>query len=307
MWIFLTITAVFILFFGFIVVSPFFISFESSLANERFSAHLTAHWMHPVLLGLRYTFNPRAIEVKIFGKLFVGKAAPQDTEERAQTGHVPPGSASQAHAVPPSEEQADGAPAPHGEGNGGVSIQRPPDAGAGSEGQDAGNAFGFSTSAAGLPPARETPAQGRGTDPAAEEEKQSFRWKLEDSKAVFLLRQKKLLAGSWRCAASVLRAALRIIRFETFVIRVKAGAEDPAIPGMIFGYITGLRNALIPEKNRHAVIEFEPVFNNPDLFEYECRVRVSTSVGRVIRPFLAGVVTFPYLQALIAWRRMKNR
>ena len=89
-------------------------------------------------------------------------------------------------------------------------------------------------------------------------------------------------------------------------MRIKAGFTDPAITGTLHGFFTGMYHGLDIRENRHFSIDFEPQFEEEDIFLFEGAVRIKISLAQLLKPVFIGLLTFPYISAFILWRRIKK-
>lgn len=147
------------------------------------------------------------------------------------------------------------------------------------------------------------PAEERKQDEPLEsqpEKKDNWFVRLERNRYLFFLRNRRWRGKILRWSIRFFRVLFLIVRFDRLRLRVRAGINDPAMVGTVFGMYTAVRNGL-PMK-RPYVIRFEPVFMTR-ICEGSAGFRVTTSILRVLSPVLFAVVTFPWLHtAWLVWR-----
>ena len=129
------------------------------------------------------------------------------------------------------------------------------------------------------------------------------RWKLIIQ---FSLNQRRIAKKTMVWLARVMGKLLRVVKIEQLTIQIKAGFEDPAFTGSLHGFYTGIIHGLEINEHKHITLDFEPIFNNSDIFEFEGAVSIKTSAARLLWPALVALFTFPYISAFILWRRIKK-
>jgi len=301
---------------AFLLFSPFYLAFESALHDMRHTMSVRFFWIHPWFLRVSYSSRDREFASILFGRFRVarqsrdeydaeGPAADSGGDEQAKDR----GGAAQEGAA----EKPDG---PHG-----LSSELPPEAqpetrpgamplsgeppiSAQTEGpHESPTAAGERTRDTKEEPPDEAGAPGD----AEKQERKSLRQRLSENKVLFVLRQTRLRRKALSCVSKVLRSTLHLVRFDRFMVRVRAGSSDPVAPGIAYGCFVGLRNSLALHHSSHVSLELEPVFDEGEVIEWESSVRAQSSVARLLFPFLVALVTFPYLSAFVTWRRMKKR
>ena len=122
----------------------------------------------------------------------------------------------------------------------------------------------------------------------------------------FSLNQRKIAKKAMIWSGRVIGKLLRVVKIDQITMQIKAGSEDPAFTGSLHGFYTGIIHGLDINGHKHIKLDFEPIFNNRDIFEFEGAVSVKTSAVRLLWPALVALFTFPYISALILWRRIKK-
>ena len=122
----------------------------------------------------------------------------------------------------------------------------------------------------------------------------------------FSLDQRKIAKKAMIWLGKVIGKLLRVIKIDQLTMQIKAGSEDPAFTGSLHGFYTGIIHGLDINGHKHIKLDFEPIFNNRDIFEFEGAVSIKTSAARLLWPALVALFTFPYISALILWRRIKK-
>ena len=108
----------------------------------------------------------------------------------------------------------------------------------------------------------------------------------------------------------VIGKLLRVIRIDRLSMYLRAGFDDPAFTGSLHGFYTGIIHGIDIGQYKHIKLDFEPLFNDEDIIEFEGSLSVRTSLARLLWPVLVALLTFPYVSALILWlriRKMKKR
>ena len=114
-----------------------------------------------------------------------------------------------------------------------------------------------------------------------------------------------------RAAVKTLRWCRRILGFffsmaglHRFRLHAKAGTGDPAETGKIYGYYTAFNSSFL-SLQRNIDVRFIPEFSG-NQFDCCASVAIRTSLTRIVFPFFAALVTFPYFTAYFTWRRIKK-
>jgi hypothetical protein len=261
-----------------IAVSPLVIAASFSYANScsRQSGQITGHWIHPAVLSITYDVAKRAFKTRLFGKI---RSHPEKTDfqnttrQDINTGFIKKNAQKTALSRVP-EKQA-------------IKTE-------------------------GTQPFTEPEPQKL----TADYKKKSFSKTPENyssgtEKTVWqkikitlsLLKRQHLAKKILRWGARLLRLCFKIIRFDRFSFIVKAGFDDPAELGKVYGWYTGLRSIIRQRKN--VTVQFEPCFS-ASVLEFDFDMAVRSSLMRLLAPVAAALVTFPYLSAFVFWRRLKK-
>jgi hypothetical protein len=158
------------------------------------------------------------------------------------------------------------------------------------------------------------PRSDHSTSAKPEAPKQTIKQKITDlkekavnSRAMFFLRQKKLIRKTIKCVELTLRSCLRILKFDNLTVYVKCGLPDHAVTGMIYGFFTGIKGMAGCCTHSRVSFGMEPVFGNATVFEGKGSVCIKTSIWRLIFPAIVFLATLPYITALITWLRYRRR
>lgn len=122
----------------------------------------------------------------------------------------------------------------------------------------------------------------------------------------FSLNQRKIAQKAMVWLGRVIRKLLGVVRIDRLSIQIKAGFEDPAFTGSLQGFCTGIIHGLDINEHKHIKLDYEPVFDNRDIFKFEGAVSVKTTLAKLLRPVAVAFFTFPYVSAFILWRRIKK-
>ena len=134
--------------------------------------------------------------------------------------------------------------------------------------------------------------------------RQQLSWWGKAKKTWTIIRDLHLASRLYRWLIRVMRLGFRFVRFDSFRFHAKAGVEDPAELGKIYGWYVSLNNCLFGAR-KNVDIRFEPLFLQERL-EFEGNIGFRTSLARLMFPFAVGLATFPYLKMYLAWRRLKK-
>lgn len=129
--------------------------------------------------------------------------------------------------------------------------------------------------------------------------------KIKRNEYLFFLRQKKWREKISRWFIGFLKSFRYMIRWNLFSATIKAGVEDPAVLGKIYGYYEAISNG-IDIRNSRFNIMFEPVFMK-NCFEGFGEIRIRSSIGNLLAPVGIAIFTFPYLNTFIVWYRLRRR
>ncbi len=132
--------------------------------------------------------------------------------------------------------------------------------------------------------------------------------KIENLKIIikFSIGQKKFAEKIIRWLGKTISKLLKLAKFNRLSLYIKAGFSDPALTGALHGFFTGIFHGFEIEQNRYLNLEFEPVFDNKDVFEFESGIIIKTSVARILIPLLTALFSFPYISAYLFWRQFKK-
>jgi len=89
----------------------------------------------------------------------------------------------------------------------------------------------------------------------------------------------------------------RVLSVPLLSAHIKAGFDDPSKTGIYFGYYIAGINMLANINNKRRHIVYEPDFT-AESFSTHGQLRVSTSIVRLVLPFVLAIVTFPYLRTI---------
>lgn len=127
---------------------------------------------------------------------------------------------------------------------------------------------------------------------------------IKRSRIIFFIRHKKWREKIISWLFRFLKSFCRLVRFECFKAHIRAGVEDPAVLGRIFGYYKAISNGL--QLNEYGFnLFFEPVFMK-NHFEADGAVKISSSVGNLLKPLGIAFFTFPYFSTFFLWRSYKR-
>lgn len=107
-----------------------------------------------------------------------------------------------------------------------------------------------------------------------------------------------------RWVLGTLRLLLRTCSVARVRVSVKAGFDDPARTGLLYGWYQGVTRILTAPGAQRVEIECEPVFTK-STFAANAEAKLATSVARLCLPIIIAVVTFPYLHAYVLYRRAR--
>jgi hypothetical protein len=121
---------------------------------------------------------------------------------------------------------------------------------------------------------------------------------------IILLHRQRVAGKMVRWCGWTLQACFKMIRFDHFRLHAKAGLDDPAETGKIFGLYIALNDVLFSSR-KNVDVRIEPYFSG-DTLEFHGSVCLRTSIARISIPVLAALMTFPYFTVLIVWWRLKK-
>ncbi len=121
-----------------------------------------------------------------------------------------------------------------------------------------------------------------------------------------------VFAGDACFREKVLRWVLRMLRLLLHTcsiarvrVAAKAGFDDPAKTGLLYGWYMGVTRMLSAPGPQRVDIRCEPVFTEATLTA-NAEATLATSVARLLVPFVAALATFPYLHAYVLYRRARR-
>ena len=280
-----------------VLLAPFRFFTEFAMSTEARSGTFFASWIHPRMVGIRYDIAHDLAELTIFGRRLKTKARDADAQEKTgkQTG-------SSKETVTEKKESALEEPTPVQP----TPVQPTP-------AQPAQQTIKPSIPAANVPPESFTStASGDKNDlphPSTWSRFAQFRKRMvsywRKLQATWRILQRHHMASrALRWCMRLLSLSLRVVRFDHVRINVKAGMEDPAELGKIYGwYAAG--NRLLFGSRKNIVLRFEPQFMRNSL-AFDGSIGIRTSAASVLMPIVIALLTFPWLRAFFVWRRLKT-
>ncbi len=128
---------------------------------------------------------------------------------------------------------------------------------------------------------------------------------IKKNRIVFFLSHKKWRGKIFSWFFRFFKTFNHLIRFECLKADIRAGVEDPAVLGKIYGYYQAFSNGL--QLNEYGFnFFFEPVFMK-NHFEADGALKISSSIGRLLTPFGVAFLTFPYISTFFIWRSYKRK
>jgi hypothetical protein len=122
----------------------------------------------------------------------------------------------------------------------------------------------------------------------------------------FSLNQRKIAGKAMKWLGRLLGKFIRVVRIERLSLYLRAGFDDPAFTGSLHGFYTGIMHGLDIGQYKHIKLDFEPLFNDEDIIEFEGSVSIRTSLARLLWPVVVALFTFPYVSAVILWLRIRK-
>jgi hypothetical protein len=129
--------------------------------------------------------------------------------------------------------------------------------------------------------------------------------RIKKSRIIFFLSHKNWRQKMLSWLLRFFKTFRHLVHFECFKADIRAGIEDPAILGKIFGYYQAFSNAL-QLKEYGFDLCFEPLFME-NHFEVDGAVKIKSSIGSLLAPFGVAFLTFPYISTFFLWRRYKRK
>jgi hypothetical protein len=266
-----------------VLFSPVTFRTEFAISREEGRGKFLLSWIHPFVVKLLFDSIDGRAELKVFGRCVYKKT--QGSQREATR-----------------EEKVTG-PARPSQPASGVSVSARDKTPAASK-----------PSEARARPTRVTRTETRdetSTDPAKKRKKRFARlwsqtlffWN-RFQKTWHLLRRHRLASRVFRWCTRLLVMLFRIIRFDHARISVRAGMEDPAALGTVYGWCS-VCNKLLFTANKRITLEFEPKFME-NQFACNGSIGFRSLPARALLPFAVAFLTFPWLRAYLVWRRLKT-
>jgi hypothetical protein len=304
LWIILFLAAAILFAIAAILFTPFFISMAGGFDGENFSLNFLFYWINPYVVKISYSLSDKNTLVSIFGKVCSrmgmtgadnrqpGKPADDGLAENV-VGDIykPLPKTDPCDEFVSTKESSEGASVKTFE------WQRQKDECTASPKAEADYAGQSDIKSSGHKASEKS---------ASNENVLTGLLRIKRNKALFLLRQERLFRRMVRCVIKTLSTVLRIINFKKFKCHIKAGSSDPSISGILFGCFEAVRRGLGMNSRSGVELNFEPVFNKGETFEYQVFICARSSFASLLAPAVVALCTFPYLSTFIAWRRMKK-
>lgn len=128
---------------------------------------------------------------------------------------------------------------------------------------------------------------------------------IKKSWVIFFLSHNKWRGKMLSWLLRFFKAFRYLVHFEYFKADIRAGVEDPAVLGKIFGYYQAILNALQLTEYGFKIF-FEPLFMK-NHFEVDGAVKIKSSIGSLLLPFGVAFLTFPYINTFFLWRSYKRK
>jgi len=122
---------------------------------------------------------------------------------------------------------------------------------------------------------------------------------------MFYLCQYRWYVAMFAWALRRVRAALRLVSLRFCIVDVRAGMDDPAATGRIFGAWMGFKYGLPVTDTPNRRLSLTPVFDR-QCFEITGNVCLQTSLARFVWLALASLVAFPYVTTFMVWRKYRK-
>jgi len=322
----LSIITILVIISGLLLFSPVRLTAKFAFNESRKGASLYATWLHPRIVSITYDSKKKSVRIALLGRRLGGsskKKSSKDSDEPPKTPMKSETGGETAYISTPSQSSVE-------EYHEESSIHRftPPSyketPGEENHEPDVFDSNEVVQDVPPPPPSSPPPsppeppnASPEGDTPKApdggsennkkkkKKKKPNIIQKIKQSEVFFLLQQKKwrkkVVKWLWR----VIKSIFRIIYCHIFRLDVRAGIEDPAQVGRVYGWLNAIENTITPNSNKVA-LSFSPVFLENHL-EFDGRLGITTSGARLIGPVLVAVFTFPYLSSGILWWRLRKR
>ncbi|MBD3345361.1 MAG: hypothetical protein GF401_09900 [Chitinivibrionales bacterium] len=329
LWTFAIITGILLMAAITIIFASFVVSFSCRFTESVRCLRLSFHWLHPFVLEGMYDLSSQTWWVRLLKRyqLFPrssreepeepgdssapkdpsGKEEPSDKETEPVERVTPKPPPPPLHKTPPPEEPPSPLSEPKNDREdsetGGDGLEEGSTAGAGEEAEPPEMLSGEEKNKKrqeGTSTSQEKTNTKKGPFAGIKEKIDS----IKKNKNFFILRQTKLRNKVLRWVYRLLNNLLRIIFFEKLCLRIKVSLSDPSLAGKLYGYTTGLRHALTTPGPDRILLAYEPIFDR-EHEELLGDIRFKTSLSRLLRPVVSALLTFPYINAFIVWRRTK--
>jgi len=123
--------------------------------------------------------------------------------------------------------------------------------------------------------------------------------------AMFYLCQYRWYVAMVAWALRRMRAALRLVSLRFCIVDVRAGMDDPAATGRIFGAWMGFKYGLPITDTPNRRLSLTPVFDR-QCFEIIGSVCLQTSLARFVWLAIGSLVAFPYVTTFMVWRKYRK-
>jgi hypothetical protein len=273
----------------FIMAAPFVLTAQfSTLSNDRNGIFLF-RWVHSWIAFVKYDLGNKTLEIRLLGwTRKIAGAAGNIADDQSEATSGPSG------AETGKSNRALNAVAPERPGTESSRIEKssPPES---MYTRKKGLSFGDS-------PDRPIPrADGKKNE--APSSPNRFTWS-KIKKTISILRRGRVGKKLFRWALRLLRLSLKIVRFDHLRLHARAGVQDPAETGKIYGYFAALHSILFSHR-KNMDVRLEPRFMSY-VFEVEGSVGLKTSIAVILMPLAVAIVTFPYIAVFFVWRRLKK-
>jgi hypothetical protein len=131
--------------------------------------------------------------------------------------------------------------------------------------------------------------------------------RLRKSPVLFVLRRHRYQMKILKWLKRIVIALFRIVRFDTFRIRISGNLGDPVVMGLGYGIVTSLQQALRAGKTRPYLFLYEPEFDLDAGLSGHAEIKLHTSLIRILFPLIIATATFPYLSTAILYLRLRKR
>ncbi|MBN1127931.1 MAG: hypothetical protein JXA71_03030 [Chitinispirillaceae bacterium] len=303
--IFIFLASAMLVFMLIVLVSPFALRTDFSIEPQASSGTVFLSWMHPVIVRMKFDIGLHHLELRVFGKR-VDLSSRVSRDKRPREKEEPPSSHGPV-SPPEAPEPSPSAPPPE------AAVSAPSEGEATGYGNQRERVSGPEP----MPPLEQPSPVQDGGDSVRDEKKDSqekkqrgalfkkIRTLWEKSTATYtVLRRYRALSRAYRWSMRITALSFRLMRFDHFRLYARAGMDDPALLGRVYGWYAALSNCIVGSR-KNCSVSFEPVFFGNDL-TIAGSVGLRTSLGRVIMPAAVGLLTFPYLRAYLVWRRLKK-